>query len=580
MKTKKPKAVPVKKAVKSLRPSISDSSLNFLPDDALEGFQERIEYGVEWNLHEQAARHHRINCKRDEIPAVKFSEALQDTIKKSILYGFLEDHNVSLQVRWDSLLTMDLWNKDNIDKEEKDPCLKAEDLITDDVLKLIKKAVLLDDRNVLKEELKKVSVLRVIDAKMTILDEELRRFKNLSILNLGANIISDFNSEVLPRNLKMLELQSNAMRKIDGLAKNAPESLTYLGLSGNLLTDETSLEAISKLLNITVLDLSDNDICDLNTVLSSLVELPKLTSLQLIGNPCAVCAAYAKTAMKRLPRLKWLDNHEIMDSDRPSATFEPHSNDLRSSYFNFAVYRIFSVPEPPKLDKGSFQSFHVELELPLLDSTRRKFLMYHQNEELTKILPPTEDDQYTKEASSSQVFNLFIDMSTSKSTIYHNLERRNSREIRHYTVFESNKVQWNKIMSFQEPTVRILCPNLFALRDTFRSVITVRLVYTLATSKKDKSVSRLSKSSSVMLRHMNEHRVTLATVRCSLRQPRWWETTQHFCWDSSLDDEAVSCSDEIKQQYNIGKPKPQGIASKHFLPEHLTCFFGFDIDTV
>lgn len=66
-----------------------------------------------------------------------------------------------------------------------------------------------------------------------------------------------------------------------------------------------------------------------------------------------------------------------------------------------------------------------------------------------------------------------------ESDIYNHLVAKNSREIFHFTVFESNRVQWNKIMNFQEPTIKIFCPNLLSLRDTFRTIITVRLVYTV-----------------------------------------------------------------------------------------------------
>lgn len=85
----------------------------------------------------------------------------------------------------------------------------------------------------------------------------------------------------------------------------------------------------------------------------------------------------------------------------------------------------------------------------------------------------------SRKASYNITYFLDAEASSNDTDIYKNLQQKNSREILHYTVFESNRVQWNKVMNFQEPTVRIFCPNLTALRDTFRSVITVRLIYTL-----------------------------------------------------------------------------------------------------
>lgn len=56
---------------------------------------------------------------------------------------------------------------------------------------------------------------------------------------------------------------------------------------------------------------------------------------------------------------------------------------------------------------------------------------------------------------------------------------KNTREIHNYTTFESTKVQWNKLMNFNEPVVKIFCPDLVAVRDTFRSAITIRLIYSV-----------------------------------------------------------------------------------------------------
>lgn len=63
--------------------------------------------------------------------------------------------------------------------------------------------------------------------------------------------------------------------------------------------------------------------------------------------------------------------------------------------------------------------------------------------------------------------------------IYDHLVAKPSRIINNFTTFESNKIQWAKVMNFQEPTVKIFCPDLVALRNTFRSVITVKLVYSV-----------------------------------------------------------------------------------------------------
>lgn len=39
-------------------------------------------------------------------------------------------------------------------------------------------------------------------------------------------------------------------------------------------------------------------------------------------------------------------------------------------------------------------TFHIELQIPLLDSTRRRFLMFRQHESLIEMLPPAEDEEW------------------------------------------------------------------------------------------------------------------------------------------------------------------------------------------
>lgn len=59
-----------------------------------------------------------------------------------------------------------LWDNEKFANEEGKICFKTINCITDDMVKLIKKAVKVGDREVLKKELKKVSVLRVNDTQV------------------------------------------------------------------------------------------------------------------------------------------------------------------------------------------------------------------------------------------------------------------------------------------------------------------------------------------------------------------------------------------------------------------------------
>ncbi|CAK1549705.1 unnamed protein product [Leptosia nina] len=586
-----PKETAKKPPAQIQRPNVSDATLNYIPEDALEGYQERIETGINWTLVENAGRHHKQKCLKANVPAVTFSEALQNKIQRSFLNGFFdESSSLTLQEHWDILLPMTIWDNQKFTNEEGKICFNNCNCITDDMIHLIKKAVKLNDRKFLRDELKKVTVLRVNDVEMTELDDQLQEFQNIVILNLTCNYIDKIEASFMPCGLKLLELQANRISDVVHFAEKLPSDMTYLGLSRNLLNNE-SLASLARLPHhLTVLDLSDNDICDLNSVLDPLALLPSLTALQLAGNPCAVCAAYARTTLARLLRLQWLDCREVLPTDRSAEPFEPHPEDLRSAYFNFTVFRIMSAIQPPKAEKGAVTAFYVEIELPLLDGVRRQFLMFRENDSLIEILPPPEDEDWAESKPPSEIESKMLlepEASSHASDIYNRLTTKNSRLICHYTVFESNRVQWNKIMNFQEPTVRIFCPNLIALRDTFRTVITVRFIYSVTINTKP---NKSDKKSAMSFKPPGEQRVTLATIKCALKKPDWSQQSQHFHWDDSLGTEdAIHWGDADLSilQYGLGvvkptkgKPETDPTSSRQLPPDNLTCHFGFGIDTV
>ncbi|XP_063618012.1 uncharacterized protein LOC134790929 [Cydia splendana] len=597
MDRKMPPKEPVKKSLAPIvRQPISDSSLIFLPDGVLEGFQERIETGIDWTLEALARRFHRSKCLIEDIPTVPFSEGLQNRIQKSILSGFLDENSpISLQDQWEILLPLTQWDISRSNEEGK-VCFRSVNCITDNVEKLIKRAVKAGDRALLRKDLKEVPMLRILDSEITNLDSSLTEFTKLVTLNLCGNYIGDIDTAFLPPGLKLLELQANRISRTETFAEHLPPTLLYLGLAKNLLTNE-SLQGLPRLPRvITTLDLSDNDIYNLQTVLNGLGSLPYLKALSLAGNPCSVCMGYSSIISMRLPQLQWLDSREILPTDRPDEDFwDPHPDDYRSNYFNFTILRIMSIPQPPKPDKGATTTFHVELELPLLDSKRRNFLMFRRNESLREMLPQPEYDSEvllggkTQPSSLAEPSKADLEPETSshESDIYARLVPKESREILNYTVFESNKVQWNKMMNFQEPTVRIFCPDLVALRDTFQTVVTIRLVYTLVMGKPGKP-EKSRKSTTTIKQSPGESRVVLATIRCALKNPDWSQRSQHFHWDDSLGtNDAIHWGDgdlAILQYSNAPtksvKGKPEADLSKQPIPDNLTCQFSFGIDAI
>ncbi|KAJ8726187.1 hypothetical protein PYW07_000885 [Mythimna separata] len=519
---------PKKAAPVVARQAISTSSLVYVPEDIVEGFEQRIETGIDWTLIARALRGHKALCKRDTIRKVTFSEALENKINRSIINGFLDkESGLTLDQHWEFLLPAILWDNEKFANEEEKICFRNDNCITDDLVPMIKKTVKSGHRNTLKEDMKMVCVLRVNDSEMSELDESLAEYKKLVTLNLCGNFLSELMPDIIPPSVKNLELQTNFFSDLSTFAEALPTDLLYLGLAKNFLTSD-NVDGIGLLpFNLTVLDLSDNDIYHLDTVLEAVARLPNLSGLQLSGNPCS----------------------------------------------------------------GVFGNFHVELEIPLLDAARRRFLMFRNHESLIEMLPPDEEDAWHTMPSVPVMSKLHPSVeeeaSSHSSDIYTKLEVINPREIRNFTTFETNKVQWNKVMNFQEPVLKIFCPDLTTLRDTFRTIITIRLVYTVT-----HTAQKASKKSHTALHTPLDMRVILATIKCTLNSPDWSQHGQHFHWDDSLGtQDAIHWGDgdlSVLQYSNVektpktpkGKSDDVGTSSRQVIPDNLTCHFGFGIDTL
>lgn len=133
------------------------------------GFQERIETGISWTFTEEAARYHKQKFNLKNITNIKFSEGLQNRIKKSILNGFLDEKSkFTLSEQWEILLSMYLWDIEKFSNEEAKNCFNINNSITDNMIEMIKIAVQKNDRDLLKTNLKMVLTLRVNDCEVTL----------------------------------------------------------------------------------------------------------------------------------------------------------------------------------------------------------------------------------------------------------------------------------------------------------------------------------------------------------------------------------------------------------------------------
>lgn len=126
------------------------------------GFQERLETYIDWTITESSCRFHKDQYKKNADAKVTFSQALKRKIRGSIISGFLNKKSgLTLQQNWELLLPITIWDIEKFATEEGKTCFHSDNCVTDDLMKLIKNAVDAGDRNVLKNDLMMVNVLRV-----------------------------------------------------------------------------------------------------------------------------------------------------------------------------------------------------------------------------------------------------------------------------------------------------------------------------------------------------------------------------------------------------------------------------------
>mmetsp|Transcript_46216 Transcript_46216/g.105422 ORF Transcript_46216/g.105422 Transcript_46216/m.105422 type:complete len:326 (+) Transcript_46216:71-1048(+) len=125
------------------------------------------------------------------------------------------------------------------------------------------------------------------------------------------------------RNCRVLFLQHNRLRKVEGIA--GFQSLEFLALQSNFLTDFSGIERLPSLV---FLDLRDNFI---ESEDPSKLPSESLQILKLKGNPIANDEGFVKQLWKVLPVLSELDREEDpREMSRPSSSYLGRSMTLSS----------------------------------------------------------------------------------------------------------------------------------------------------------------------------------------------------------------------------------------------------------
>ncbi|XP_047553508.1 leucine-rich repeat-containing protein 43 [Lutra lutra] len=172
--------------------------------------------------------------------------------------------------------------------------------------------------------------LRVVDKQVSLVDKGLLKFLKLEELVLSANQIKEIDAINLPPTLKVLELYGNKISSMECLCTRPPPHLQHLGLGHNKLLGplESLYVTADYWPNLVSLDLSFNDLTDLQGLIASLRTLPHLRVLVLQGNPLALVPYYRGFTIDSLPRLCVLDDITVSPSEKHQFRGLSQSGDL------------------------------------------------------------------------------------------------------------------------------------------------------------------------------------------------------------------------------------------------------------
>ncbi|XP_044897027.1 leucine-rich repeat-containing protein 43 isoform X4 [Felis catus] len=196
--------------------------------------------------------------------------------------------------------------------------------------------------------------LRVVDKQVSLVDKDLLKFLNLEELVLSANQIQEIDAVNLPPTLKVLELYGNEIRSMECLCTAPPPRLQHLGLGHNKLLGplESLYVTFNHWPNLVSLDLSFNDLTDLQGMIASLSTLRRLRLLVLQGNPLALLPYYRGFTIDSLSQLCVLDDITVSPSEKHQFRGLGRSGDLlaRQAQLVVTIGNVKGVQDTSVLD--------------------------------------------------------------------------------------------------------------------------------------------------------------------------------------------------------------------------------------
>ena len=183
--------------------------------------------------------------------------------------------------------------------------------------------------------------LKLTDCQITTLDDALLSFPNVEKLDLSGNNISRLG--ILPPQLTSLTLNSNT---VESLADTPPaRSLRYLAVAYNGLSSVPHGLETSRFPLLSALDLSGNNLCDVESVIQLLAPLSSLSHLYLIRNPLTLEPAYRRRVLYALRDLELLD--DVPNTSTPESDVEKSPPSVCAMLLRVTIESLQGLPVEP-----------------------------------------------------------------------------------------------------------------------------------------------------------------------------------------------------------------------------------------
>eukprot|EP00002_Diphylleia_rotans_P010030 TRINITY_DN2041_c0_g2_i1.p1 TRINITY_DN2041_c0_g2~~TRINITY_DN2041_c0_g2_i1.p1 ORF type:complete len:476 (-),score=91.90 TRINITY_DN2041_c0_g2_i1:733-2160(-) len=195
--------------------------------------------------------------------------------------------------------------------------------------------------------------LRLVDQNIGHIDSASRQLCNLTELCLNVNCLKFIDANHLPVSLEILNAYGNEITQVPD-ASSLPK-LVHLGLGFNRIQSISPSigERLSTLLS---LDLSYNELDDIQATLDAISSIMRLRHLALIGNPFSFAPEYRGFVVDSLPWILVLDDIPISEKEREKVSGDRNKDISKALYLTIELNYVKKLREPKGLSKASSAS--------------------------------------------------------------------------------------------------------------------------------------------------------------------------------------------------------------------------------